>query len=117
MKSQQPGGICNLSQRIAIFRATSIYQDQRKMNMDRYDMGRYEQPINFQELVISARPETSSSKRFVDHHFPDAFGFENQFNGLADRAVSREGFRCIVSGVFYLGNGIAHRDGQARAPH
>ena len=57
------------------------------------------------------------SKRFVDHRFPDAFGFEHQFNGFADRAVPCESFRCIVRGVFYLGDGIAHRDGQAGAPH
>jgi hypothetical protein len=51
--------------------------------------------------------EIASRTGFIDHWFPDAFGFENEFNGFADRAVAGEGFRNVVGGLFYLGDGIA----------
>ena len=54
---------------------------------------------------------------FIDHCFPDAFGFENEFNGFADRAVAGESFRNVVGGLFYLGDGIAHGNGEASAAH
>jgi hypothetical protein len=58
-----------------------------------------------------------SSPRFVDHFFPDAFGFENEFNGFADRAPPGERLRSVVRGFFYLGDGICNGDGEAGATH
>src|SRR5712691_266900 len=54
---------------------------------------------------------------FVDHRFPNAFGFENEFNRLADRAMTGERFRCVVRRLFNLRNRIAHRNGKASAAH
>src|SRR6266849_1480348 len=59
----------------------------------------------------------ASRTRFVDHRSPDAFGFENEFNGFADRAAAGEGFRGVVRGFLYLGDGIAHGNGEAGTTH
>jgi hypothetical protein len=51
---------------------------------------------------------TKSRARFVDHLFPDTFGFENQFNGFPDRTVAGQRFRSIVRSVFYLRDGVTY---------
>jgi hypothetical protein len=52
---------------------------------------------------------------FVDHCFPDTFGFENEINGFADRSLASESLRNVMRGLFYLGDGIAHSNGEASA--
>ena len=59
----------------------------------------------------------TSRTRFVDHRFPDALGFENQFNGFADRAVAGEGSRDVMRSLFHLGDRIAHGNGEAATVH
>ena len=61
--------------------------------------------------------ETASRTGFVDHRFPNALGFENEFNGFADRAVASESFRGVVRRGFYLGDSIAHSNSEASAEH
>jgi len=78
---------------------------------------RREHRVPAREQLKTKRPGTASRASFVDHRFPDAFGFENKFNGFADRSVASEGFRNIMRGLFYLGDGIAHSNGQSSATH
>src|ERR1700689_2800124 len=60
---------------------------------------------------------TASRARFVDHRIPDTFGFQNEFNGLADCTVPGQCFRRVVRCLFDLWNCIAHRHGEANAAH
>ncbi len=62
-------------------------------------------------------PGAASRTGFIDHRFPDAFGFENEFNGFADGAVACMSFRRVVRGVFDLRDGVAHSNGEASAVH
>lgn len=45
-----------------------------------------------------------SRARFIDHLFPNAFGFEDQLDRLADRALAGEGFGRVVRNLFDLGD-------------
>jgi len=52
------------------------------------------------------KPGSASRTRFIDHRFPDTFGFENEFHGFADRAVTAAGARSVVRGLFHLRGSI-----------
>src|SRR5258708_16754029 len=49
----------------------------------------------------------------VDEFVPDAFGFEDEFDGFADGALSGMGFGGIVRDFFYVGDGVTDCDGEA----
>lgn len=59
--------------------------------------------------------KAASRASFVDHRLPDTFGFENEFNRLADRTAAGESFGCVVCCLFNFRNCVAHRDREASA--
>lgn len=61
--------------------------------------------------------DPASRARFVDHRFPNAFRFENEFHRLADRTTASPRLGDIVRYFFDLGNRIPHCHGQTRASH
>src|SRR5262249_17299119 len=60
---------------------------------------------------------TASRTGFVNHRFPDSFGFENEFNGFTDRSPAGKRFRNVMRGPFYFGDGIANSNSEASPPH
>src|SRR5208337_3467403 len=59
-------------------------------------------------LILETGKCSASRTRFIDHRFPDTFGFENEFNGFADRTVAATGARSVVCGLFHLRHSITH---------
>src|SRR5579862_8832996 len=63
-------------------------------------------------------PESvSSCTGFIDQCFPDAFRFENQFNGFTNRAVAGERLRRIVGNFPYLRDSVSHCNREAGPAH
>jgi hypothetical protein len=54
---------------------------------------------------------------FIDHRFPNALRFENEFDDLPNGAVAGGRFRRIVRCFLDLRDRIAHRDREARTAH
>src|SRR2546427_10833605 len=58
-----------------------------------------------------------SGAGFVNHFFPDAFGFEDEFDEFAGGAFAAIGFGGVVGGAGDFGGGVVHGDGQSNALH
>ena len=59
----------------------------------------------------------ASGAGFVDHFFPDAFGFEDEFDELASGAFAAIGFGGVVGGAADFRRGVVDGDGEADALH
>ena len=68
---------------------------------------------DFPALNSLASGRTHLRARFIDHGCPDAFGFQNQFYGFADRTVASHRFRRVVGSFLDFGYGISYRYSQS----
>jgi len=78
--------------------------------------------LNRRRLQGGKEPDTGNREMHCVTHAlyrssPDTFGFENEFNGFADRAVAAEGARSVVRGLFHLRGSITHGHGKANTAH
>jgi len=65
----------------------------------------------------SRRDFSSLGAGFVDHLFPDAFGFEDEFNEFARGAFAAGPASCVVRDLFYFRRGVSDGDGKASELH
>ena len=59
----------------------------------------------------------NSGSGFVDHLFPDALGFENEFDDFARGPFPAGSFGSVIGCAFHFRGSIGHGDGKADAAH
>ena len=58
-----------------------------------------------------------SGPSLLDHFFPDSFGLQDQFHGVANRPVAGFRWRSEVGGLLHFRHRVSHRNRQAHPSH